>query len=122
MRLDVGETYRRTNWTVASSPRLDVSTETYDEWGPSRRKVVESGEYGPGLHLRVEVQHFVRLAPSGAILFPIRTYLLPFEELALVPAWRTRLAAVLADLPADMVDYKGLSRFRDPAVAWLMAA
>jgi hypothetical protein len=122
MRLDVGEHYRRTNWTVTATPRLDVSTETYDEWGPARRHVVETGEYSARLRLRVEVQHFVRLAPSGAILFPIRTYQLGFEDLATVPPWRARLGAVLADLPPDMVDYKGMSRFRDQAVQWLQSA
>jgi hypothetical protein len=28
----------------------------------------------------------------------------------------------LADLPQDMVDYKGMSRFRDQAVQWLQSA
>lgn len=83
---------------------------------------METGEYCSRLRLRVEVQHFVRLAPSGAILFPIRTYQLAFDELVMVPAWRTRLGAVLAELPPDMVDYKGISRFRDQAVRWLQSA
>ena len=122
MRLGVGQQYRRTNWTINATPRLDVSTETYDEWGPARRIAVETGEFGSLLRLRVEVQHFVRLAPSGAIVFPIRTYQLPLNELVLVPEWRSRLAAVLANLPPDMVDYKGLSRYRDPLVSWLEAA
>jgi hypothetical protein len=121
MRLEVGQDYRRTNWTLATTPRLDVSTETYDEWGSSRRRAAESEDPGSLLFLRVEVQHFVRLAPSGAVLFPIRTYLLRFDELALVPSWRARLGAVLADLPPDMVDYKGISRVRDVAVRGLLA-
>ena len=119
LRLESAQSYRRLNWTVTATPRLDLSTETYDEWGRTRREVVETGEIGTRLHLRVEVQHFVRLAPSGAVLFPIRTYLLRFDELARVPEWRATTAAVLADLPPDMVDYKGISRYRDQAVAWL---
>lgn len=120
MRLQHGTDFRRLNWTLAATDRLDVSTETYHEWGRSRRLAVEHpAEAGSRLHLRVEVQHFVRLAPSGAVLFPIRTYLLSFDEIARVPSWRNRLAAVLTELPPDMADYKGLARYRDVAVAWL---
>ncbi len=120
MRLTPGTNFRRTNWTLAATPRLDVSTETYDEWGRTRRLAAENpAEAGERLHLRVEVQHFVRLAPSNAVLFTIRTYLLSFNELAAVPTWADRVAKVLAELPADMADYKGFSRYRETAIAWL---
>lgn len=122
LRLQPGAEYRRLNWTLSATPRLDVSTETYDEWGRTRREAVEHpDEAGDRLHLRVEVQHFVRLAPSNAVLFPIRTYLLPFADVARVPQWTRRLAAVLTELPQDMVDYKGFARYRDVAVDWLRA-
>ena len=55
-------------------------------------------------------------------MFLIRTSMVPLRELATVPAWRTRMAAVLRELPQDMVDYKGLTHFRDPAAAWLESA
>lgn len=45
--------------------------------------------------------------------------MLPFVDLVTVPAWRARSAAVLADLPDDMADYKGIISYRDRAVAWL---
>ena len=64
------------------------------------------------LHLRVEVQHLIRLGVSNAICFLVRTYMLSLRELATVPEWRERFAAVLAELPDDMADYKGLTRFR----------
>ncbi|SEG53898.1 Protein of unknown function [Thermomonospora echinospora] len=102
--------------------RLGTSTETYPEWGADRRLLdVDDPALGDRLHLRVEVQHLLRLAPSGAILFLIRTYLLSLTDLARVPEWRRRFAAVLAGLPEDLVDYKGLSHYRDAAVRWLRA-
>ncbi|OBF23861.1 DUF3445 domain-containing protein [Mycobacterium sp. ACS4331] len=121
MRLQPGETYRRTNWTLTIGRRLDVSTERYHEWGPDRVavQVVDDEEFGRLVHLRVEVQHLIRLPESGAICFLIRSYMLPFVDLATVPAWRARAAAVLADLPDDMADYKGIISYRDRAVAWL---
>lgn len=44
------------------------------------------------------------------------------QDVALVPAWRDRLAAVVDELPEDMADYKGLTRFRAEAGDWLRAA
>ncbi|MGY1636143.1 heme-dependent oxidative N-demethylase family protein [Geodermatophilus sp. SYSU D00742] len=121
MRLQPGEAYRRTNWTMTVGRRLDTATETYPEWGPDRRLVL-SEDLGTRLHLRVEVQHLVRLPSSGTVLFLIRTYLLPLADIALVPAWRDRLAAVLEELPQDMADYKGISRYRHAAAEWLRSA
>ncbi|QGF24050.1 heme-dependent oxidative N-demethylase family protein [Raineyella fluvialis] len=122
-RLQPHRPYRRTNWTMTIGRRLDVSTERYPEWGPDREliRLVDDEEFGRLVHLRVEVQHLVRLPDSGAILFLIRTYMLPLEELATVEPWRTRTAAVLAELPADMADYKGIGKYKDRAAEWLTA-
>jgi dimethylamine monooxygenase subunit A len=119
MRLQPGQEYRRTNWTMTVGRRLDTATETYPEWGRDRRLVVADPALPDRLHLRVEVQHLVRLGASNAVCFLIRTYLLSLRELAAVPEWRRRFAAVLAELPDDMADYKGLARFRGAAVDWL---
>lgn len=123
-RLQPHEPYRRTNWTLTIGRRLDVSTELYPEWGPDRETIqrVDNATFGRLVHLRVEVQHLVRLPDSGAIMFLIRTYLLPLELLATVEPWRRRAAAVLAELPEDIADYKGIIKYRDRAAAWLRAA
>ncbi|WP_220187930.1 heme-dependent oxidative N-demethylase family protein [Pseudonocardia pini] len=123
MRLPPGAEYRRLNWTLGVDRRLDHATEVYPEWAPARRHIATApaAEVGRRVHLRVELQHLVRLGASGAILFLIRTYLVSLEELAQVPAWRERLGRVLAELPADMADYKGLSRFRHRAADWCLS-
>ncbi len=121
MRLTPDQAYRRTNWTLTIDRRLDVSTELYDVWGKDRR-LLRPEEVGERVHLRVEVQHLVRLPVSGAIMFLIRTYMLPMEQLVLVPAWAERTRAVLDELPEDMADYKGIIRYRDMVVDWLDAA
>ncbi len=118
MRLPPGRPYRRTNWTMTVDRRLDTGTEVYPEWGPARASL-RYEEIGERLHLRVEVQHFVRLPRSNAIMFPIHTYLASLDRICEVPAWSRRLERVLAQLPDDLVDYKGLARYRDMAVAWL---
>ncbi|MFZ2528557.1 MAG: DUF3445 domain-containing protein [Rhodococcus sp. (in: high G+C Gram-positive bacteria)] len=121
MGLHAGQRYRRTNWTLTVDRRLDTATETYPEWGRDRRLLADGplADVGSRLHLRVEVQHLIRLGASGAIMFLIRTYLLPFEEVALVPEWADRLDRVLDELPDDMADYKGIARTRGPGMAWL---
>lgn len=118
MGLAPGTAYRRTNWTMTVDRRLDTGTEVYPEWGPARANL-RYEEIGERLHLRVEVQHFVRLPRSNAVMFPIHTYLASLDQVCEVPAWSQRLQLVLAGLPDDLVDYKGLARYRDMTVAWL---
>jgi hypothetical protein len=121
MRLQPGQEFRRTNWTMTVDRRLDSSTETYAEWARDRRLVVTDPALPDRLHLRVEVQHLIRLGVSNAVCFLIRTHLLSLRELGTVPQWRHRLAAVLTELPDDMAEYKGLTRYRGAAATWLSA-
>lgn len=123
-RLQPHQPYRRTNWTMTIGRRLDVSTERYPEWGPDREMIghVDDVTFGQLVHLRVEVQHLIRLPDSGAVMFLIRTYMLPLNQLATVDAWRRRTAEVLAELPDDMADYKGIIKYRTRAAEWLLGA
>lgn len=122
MRLAPGQEYRRLNWTLGVDRRLDHSTEVYPEWGPDRAAIggAPLAEIGRRVHLRVELQHLVRLGASDAILFLIRTYLVSLEELAAVPPWRERLGRVLAELPDDMAAYKGLRGYRHRVAEWCL--
>ena len=123
LRLEPQRPYRRTNWTMSVGRRLDQSTEAYPDWGPDRLAVLADPQRLPDrLQLRVEVQHLIRLPASGAVLFLIRTSMLSLRELATVPEWTQRFHEVLTELPDDMVDYKGLTRFRDAAADWLATA
>ncbi|MGF7120068.1 hypothetical protein J2X34_000466 [Rhodococcus sp. BE178] len=121
MRLETGQQFRRTNWTLTVDGRLDTSTETYPEWGRDRRTLADGplAEVGERLHLRVEVQHLIRLGASGAIMFLVRTHMLPFTDIVLVPEWAQRVHAVLSELPDDMAEYKGITRIRQPGIDWL---
>jgi hypothetical protein len=123
-RLQPHQPYRRTNWTLTIGHRLDVSTERYPDWGPDREMIqsVADDEFGRLVNLRVEVQHLIRLPDSGALMFLIRTYMLSLEELATVEDWRVRTAQVLAALPDDMAEYKGIIKYRDRAARWLTEA
>ena len=120
LRLQPGEEYRRTNWTMTIDRRLDTSTETYPDWAQDRSTIATDPDLPNRLHLRVEVQHMLCLPHTGAVLFLVRTYLLPLTDIAQIPPWRERLGHVLAELPDDMADYKGITRYRKAASNWLL--
>ncbi len=121
MRLQPNQIYRRTNWSMTIGRTLDVSVETLADRAPARAalETLDDETFGRVLHLRVEVQHLIRLPESGAICFLIRTYLLPMADVAHVDEWRTRTAAVLAELPDEIAGYKGILPYRDRLVSWL---
>ena len=60
-----------------------------------------------------------RLPRSNAILFSIRCYLASLDDLATYPRWGKRLHRVLQSLPQPLVEYKGLTRYRDTVLRWL---
>lgn len=118
LQLRLGQPVRRLNWTMTAHPRLDTSPETFLHWGPERKSLT-IGNIGSDLNLRVELQALFRLGRSNAILFSIRTYFASLDDIATNPEWRQRLALVLADLPSELVSYKGLTHYKDLAVTWL---
>jgi hypothetical protein len=120
MNLQLGHPVRRLNWTMTINPRLDTSPEQYPSWGQDRN-TVRWENVGQKVHLRVELQALWRLPRSNGIVFSIRCYLISLAELVTVPHWARRLHRVLKNLHPALVDYKGLSRFRDVTIQWLSA-
>jgi hypothetical protein len=120
LNLQQARPVRRLNWTMTVNPRLDTSPENYQKWGADRTTVTPAN-VGNKVHLRVELQGLWRLPRSNAIVFSIRCYLIKLDELVTTPHWARRLHRVLQTLPPELVDYKGLARYRDTTVAWLSA-
>ena len=118
MNVQHGAPARRLNWTMTIDPLLDTSPETYPQWGPTRTTLTPDN-VGSRMHLRVELQCFFRLPRSNALVFPIRCYLIKFEELASQPKWVRRLHRVIRDLPEELAAYKGFARNRSLMVDWL---
>jgi len=118
LNLRLGQPVRRLNWTMTVHPRLDTSPENYHKWGTDRASVTPAN-VGEFVHLRVELQGLWRLPRSNAVLFGIRCYLISMQELVTVPKWGRRVHRVLKNLHPALVDYKGLTRYRDTVVAWL---
>jgi hypothetical protein len=118
LKLRLGGPVRRLNWTMTVHPRLDTSPETYYRWGTDRASVTLDN-VADLVHLRVELQALWRLPRSNAVIFSIRAYLISLREISTVPKWARRVHRALKNLHPALVDYKGLSRYRDTAVQWL---
>jgi hypothetical protein len=116
--LRMNEPVRRLNWTMTIHPRLDTSPETYHRWGPDRASVGPQN-VADDVHLRVELQGLWRLPRSNGIVFSVRGYLISMRELVTIPKWARRVHRVLRDLHPALVDYKGLTRYRDAVVEYL---
>jgi dimethylamine monooxygenase subunit A len=118
MALQLGAPVRRFNWTMTVDPLLDTSPENYPKWGPSRASLTPE-TVGNRMHLRVELQTLFRLPRSNAIVFPIRCYLIKFEEIATQPKWARRLHRVIRDIPDALATYKGFLRNKPMMVDYL---
>jgi hypothetical protein len=118
LNLRLGQPVRRLNWTMTIHPRLDTSPENYPHWGPDRAMVTAQNA-GDLVHLRVELQGLWRLPRSNAIVFGIRCYLISMRELVTIPKWARRVHRVVKNLHPALVDYKGLTRYREPLIEWL---
>ena len=118
LKLQHGAPVRRFNWTMTVDPLLDTSPENYPVWGPTRATITPDN-VGHRMHLRVELQTLHRLPRSNAIAFPIRCYLIRFDELVTVQKWGRRLHRVIRDLPVELATYKGFERNRAMMVNYL---
>lgn len=118
LKLQYGAPVRRFNWTMTVDPMLDTSPENYPKWGPGKT-TLNMDNVGQRQHLRVELQTLFRLPRSNAIVFPIRCYLISFQDLVSVPKWGRRLHRVLKTLPPELAEYKGFQSNHDLLVQWL---
>lgn len=109
LKLQHGAPVRRFNWTMTVDPLLDTSPENYPKWGPDKTTMTAE-TIGRRQHLRVELQTLHRLPRSNAIAFPIRCYLISFDDLVTVPKWARRLHRVVRDIPDELATYKGFIR------------
>jgi hypothetical protein len=120
LRLKEGAPSRRLNWSLTVNPRLDTGTEAApfvaaDKASLTAQNIAEK------LCLRVELQTLTRLAPSGAILFGIRVYLIRMRELTARPEWARHLHRVLRGLHPEILHYKGLAGYHGPLLDYLAA-
>jgi hypothetical protein len=111
-RIAVDKPVWRLNWTIHahSEPFQPV---------PPRIDRLDPASLGAAVSLRVERQTLRRLPGSGDVLFTIRTYIRPLDDIAQDKDAAQRLAAAIENLPQDMRQYRSMTEFADDLVAWL---
>ncbi|MET3730048.1 hypothetical protein ABID52_003665 [Fictibacillus halophilus] len=118
MRLETGTPWERLNWSLMAGDRLDTSLETFDQWGKLRKQVTKENA-GNLVHIRVEVQKLFRLPRTNSILFSIHTHLLSLDQLASNKDWLQQFYKILSELPAHIVEYKGISTYKKAVLDYL---
>ncbi|KAJ7849961.1 hypothetical protein B0H14DRAFT_2764056 [Mycena olivaceomarginata] len=136
-RLAVDKPVARNNYFVQVSPLPSVTPSVDPEelaWGENvlGPEEVYGGTKGSSfgspsdlvvtpqtLRLRTERQTLRRLPRSGAVVFTIRTYLVPMEELAREPGVAARFASAVRSWPEGIKEYKGERRYGDVLVRYL---
>lgn len=102
--LQVSKPLWRNNWALADTAALDMPSSGNEATRAALRR-----ELPPQTRvLKAEFQTLRRLPTSNMILFTIRTYKQPMEELRAVPGAAAALAASLRGLSPQLRSYKGL--------------
>ncbi len=115
-RLKIDRPVWRLNWGLVDDPALfQPSGHGQDGHNPS----ITAQNAGEKLWLRMERQTLRRLPHTQNILFTIRVYIRPLEQLAAHPERAAALAAALRALPDSMRLYKSLLPILDATLAWL---
>ncbi|MED4015804.1 DUF3445 domain-containing protein [Sutcliffiella cohnii] len=118
MQLEVGSPWGRKNWGLMAGDRLDTSLETFNDWGKGRKKVTKDN-VGEFVHLRVEVQKLFRLPRTGGILFTIHSHIMPLYQFVMKKEWLQQFNEIMQELPPHIVDYKGITSYREPVLQYL---
>jgi dimethylamine monooxygenase subunit A len=123
-RLPVGKPLWRLNWSLKTSSQLDMTTRRVPELRAEMDALLPhltAANAGEHVWVRIERQTLTRLPThSGAILFTVRTYQNRLvDECRVRTDGAARLLAVLETTPPAMLDYKGITPFVAPTLAWL---
>jgi dimethylamine monooxygenase subunit A len=118
MRIEAGAPWGRKNWGMSAGNRLDTSLETFSEWGQLRKQVTKENA-GELVHFRVEDQKLFRLSKSNAILFTIHSHVIPLGKFIQHTPWHEQFYTILRELPEYIIDYKGLSLYRNQVLEYL---
>ena len=115
-RLQEGFPGLRFNWSIVDSPDLFLNE---DKQVTALNAAITAENAGQTLWLRVERQTLRRLPVSQGILFTIRTYLYPLEQIVETPTVAAQLAQAVSALQPEMQVYKNLLPFREALLNYL---
>jgi len=117
-RLPDGRIMARTTWSLTDDPALFQPSRTSRIAVP-KPEVRDAADAAERLFVRVEYQTVRALPASGTVLFTIRTAREPLGRAAAAPWRAAAMLALLAAMPLDELDYKGVAPYRAHVVACL---
>jgi dimethylamine monooxygenase subunit A len=113
-RIDPGQFFQRTNWGLTGSSQLDQHPRHAI---PAIAVSVDPSD----VYLRIEWQAVTGISPE-ALLFGIRVFHVPMEEVRELPSLAQRLADNLLTMPDAVAEYKRLSACREVVTRYLRMA
>lgn len=121
-RLPANRPVARFNWSFKLSDELDQSARHAPRLKAELARVAPEltpESTGDRLFVRVERQTLSRLSRSGAVLFTVRTFQNRLAAEAADPARAARMLDVLRTAPGGLLDYKSITPFLEPLLAYL---
>ena len=114
--LAAGPVLERTNWTVTGSGEAYLPSSA-----PVREAIADipAGEAGARLHLRIERQTLRKLPETGGVLFTIRSWRNPLNDMVNDPDLLTVFAAAWRGASDEFRAYKGLAAYDGLVEAFL---
>jgi hypothetical protein len=110
-RIDVGQFFQRTNWGLTGAVELDQH--------PRHKIPAIAADTDPQrVYLRIEWQVLTAIS-AAALLFGIRVFHVPVEEMKSSPELASRLARNLETMPDAVAQYKRLDQCRGWLVKYL---
>jgi dimethylamine monooxygenase subunit A len=103
----------RVNWGIADDPTR------FQPIGRDADAAITPETAGSALYLRIERQTLRRLPESQAVLFTIRTEIMPLGQVIATPADAIGLAGAIRDMSPAMLRYKHLTAVAPALLAWL---
>ncbi len=103
----------RVNWGIADDPTR------FQPIGRDAEAAINPETVGSALYLRIEYQTLRRLPESQAVLFTIRTEIMPLDQAIAIPADAIDLAGAVRDMSPAMLRYKHLTAVAPALLAWL---
>jgi dimethylamine monooxygenase subunit A len=103
----------RINWGIADDPTR------FQPIGRDADAAITPETAGSALYLRIERQTLRRLPESQAVLFTIRTEIMPLGQVIATPADAIGLAGAIRDMSPAMLRYKHLTAVAPALLAWL---
>lgn len=119
-RVKLGRPTARVNWTIHPSDRLNCAPIMKKRYAFEHEGITPENA-GERYYLRSEWQTFVRYPRTNAVLFTIRTRVIPLADALTDSDDARRLATLIRTMPPAMLDYKSLTRHAEMLLAYLDA-